>query len=189
MFHVKVKSELCINRGGVFLIPHTHSLEDSALVEERSAIVEEEIMSQGFIFVYCWSSILRKLCWVFYPMRVSQDKSLSLVFMLCLLFLQWSCICYYCEMECNAAILCLSILNINMVSELTWRKARYGTYDTCFTYDNLKVRVLYSKNQSSWNFHHKSILAKFQNLKPLQVVDNISRYLVSKGYPHIRCTL
>ena len=71
----------------MFLIIHTHSLEKGAFVEERSAMEEKELMLRVCIFVYCWSSILRKLCWVFYPMRVSQDKSLSLVFMLCLLFL------------------------------------------------------------------------------------------------------
>ena len=56
-------------------------------------------------------------CWVFFPLRVSQDKS---VFILRSFFFQWFCIFDCCEFGLNTNDIYLSIWNINMVLEISW---------------------------------------------------------------------
>ena len=109
------------------------------------------IVVLGVLHCTWLNSISRNFCWVFSPMRVSQDKYLCSFVWLCLYFFQWSFAYCYDVMMLNVLRSCITITIIKVTEVvIVALRQRYRDYDrgnsTC-TETKMQVQV---NKDSDW---------------------------------------
>ena len=122
----------------------TQALRARVRVRERVYCVRGEYIIVLGVLHYTWyNSISRNFCWVFSPMRVSEDKYVCSFVLLYLYFFQWSFAYGYDVMMRNIFISCITIKNI------TWYQSHpeisLCAAETLLQLQLLKIRVSWLK--------------------------------------------